>query len=949
MSTQLQRLFDVRPAERHRVGWMMLYSLAAIGGVVIAGRVISRTLFLSMLPQSAAPFKYILPPLFVVAALTLYTRITPRMPSHRLIIGSSLFMIAGVLGFRLVLETPLANHFGVVAALFVYFEVIATLVGVQFWTFAAETFTTREARRLFGVITLGGLLANSLSGGALHLAAAQILPRDLLFLVAAGLLGSAVAVGAVARHPVPDPLVPPQAAVAPPLRGHWANLWSTPLLVTVGAMMIVASLAANIVEYQMDLSLLRFFGGDGQAMLAFLGRLQFWFGLAALLVQLLITNQVMKRFGLLAGLLILPLLLASGATVVLVTGGILASVVIGRGANVALRYTVNDVTTNMLFLPIPANLRRQAKALLDGVVKPPVVGLLGLLFLFSMNPNIDLEGVQAADVVPWSYVVVALAVGWVILAFRAHRQYAEALAHSLHARRLDLDTSLNLSDAQALRVLQATLADADPARVVHALDLIAGARPSGLLPHVTPLLAHPLPAVRVAAVRAVGALGDAGQRTALAALLSAAQPEVAAAAVAALCLLQGSAATPLLLPLLAHPAVPVRAAALVGLIRHGGVDGARQGAAHLQGLLDAADPAARAAGAAVVGELGMTEYSAPLLALLDDADVEVQRAAIRAAGGLRHPDLIPRLVHKLDQPRVAQLARRSLRGFGPGAEAQLTAWLADADLTRATRLCLVSVLEEIATPAATAALLDRVDDADRRVRGAVLAALARRQQAGAPVAAERTWLQQAARRELHDYYVSLVIEADLRDTTGQTDLLVQALQGRRARILARLFALLQLLHPDRDLSQVQRVLATGSTTVQANAVELVSVVVAAEVGDLLLPLLEADAEQWLRVATQTLGVPRRSADDRLLELVLDRDPWIAACSLHAIGAAKSPALAAAVETGLTAREPLVREAALWACGQMLPPAAIRRVAQRLLDDPHPLPRRYAAHLLQVTA
>ena len=62
----LRAVFRIQEGEGLRVAVMLLYSIAAIGGVIITGQLASRALFLSALPQTAIPYKFILPPLVLM-------------------------------------------------------------------------------------------------------------------------------------------------------------------------------------------------------------------------------------------------------------------------------------------------------------------------------------------------------------------------------------------------------------------------------------------------------------------------------------------------------------------------------------------------------------------------------------------------------------------------------------------------------------------------------------------------------------------------------------------------------------------------------------------------------------------------------------------------------------------------------------------------------------------
>jgi hypothetical protein len=320
---------------------MFLYLLVAIGGVIIIGREVGRALFLSQLLESATPYKYILPPLIVVPLLGLYTRLVPRYRPARLMYGSGLLMAAGIFVFRLLLETALGEEFIALAGLFIYLQLLGTLVGIQFWTYANDIFTPREARRLFGLIAAGGTLANVLAGTILQVAARTVVPKDLLFIVAGGLLSSVVLVVALERRrvaEVPDGRSVPASPAASTkedtslCKGLGAIL-SSRLLLTASALMLIMSVVTNISEYQLDLSLQRSFVADAAGMIAFLGVFNLLTGALAIFVQFFVTGRLLSRLGLVAGLLVLPLAIGAGSIGLIVTGGMLWAAAVPRGAD----------------------------------------------------------------------------------------------------------------------------------------------------------------------------------------------------------------------------------------------------------------------------------------------------------------------------------------------------------------------------------------------------------------------------------------------------------------------------------------------------------------------------------------------------------------------------------------------------------------------------------------
>jgi hypothetical protein len=942
--TALQLVFKIRPGEGYRVAVMFGYSLAAIGGVIIIGRSVGRILFLSQLPETFVPYKFILPPLFVVLTTAVYTQLATRFRLPRLIEGLSLLMMGGVLIFRYLLETAMADSFALLAALYVTIEIMASLVGIQFWTFAADIFDARQAKRLFGLIAAGGVIANILAGIGLQAAAAVIAPKDLLFAVVISLIGCAGAVFALEKQQEETSVtqLPVSQQPASNLRQDLQSVRRTPLLVSIGSIMIIMSLVTNIADYQLDLSLQRFFSADGSGMLTFLGQFQIVTGALALGVQLFATNRLMERFGLVTSLLILPASIALGSGLILVTGGILLAAAWPRGSDVVFRYTVNDAALNTLFLPIQPGLRRRAKAILDGIVKPPIVGLLGLIFLLFGG---DGSGVQASTIVSWSVPVLLLTAGWIFLVQRVRSQYRTALADSLRRRRLDLEaTEIDVSDEMTIQVLVQSLQDPDEFQVVHALNLMSHAPDVDWLPYIAPHVNHPSQAVRLMVLHLLQASRRPEFADLIASQFTAVEAQVRAAAIEAYCALQEDAAIETVVTFLEEENTQIRGAAIVGLTRYGGLDGMLQAANHLKEMLVAESVEMRCLGAQVLGHLGVQNFYRPLLPLLADPVLQVQVAAMRAAGQLRHPAFVPYLITGLGRPGTATVATDALVAYGPGIEKVLAGAFNDG-VRLAVRLQIPKVLQQIHTANSAQLLLAHVEEKNDHMRGRVLQALTRLQSQGMVVKVSEQYLQEMLLREVRQYYELFVIYDDLGES-GRGVLLEDTLRTQMQYTMERLFYLFGLLYPAQNVRQMQQGLAQGDTRLRANAIELLDTMATREVKELVLPLIEAEQATLLSIAHTQLHIPARSLEERLAELARYSSGWLRACVLFQIGLLRLQALAHLVMAGLEAEELIVRETAVYASQYLLSPAEYRAVLQRETADSANGVARYAQQLLQ---
>jgi ATP/ADP translocase len=335
-------------------------------------------------------------------------------------ISSTALMIVGVLLFRLLLTTFLATSLWLLGALFVYVEILATLTIVQFWTLASEIFNAREAKRLFTPITavgnVGGIIAGALVSGFVSVVGTA----NMLFVVALLLAlyaGCTWMLGRIhaATLRIPTPRSDQAARAQPSLAENVRELTSTPLLLSIALVVVVMTMTTNVVSYQFDLTLRLQFANNDTGLSSFLGSFYFWAGLCGFVIQLVVTGPVMRRFGLVASLVVLPLSFALGSGLVLASTAALWAVTLTRSSDTVFRYTINDTAFGLLYVPVSRTTRARVKVIIDGILKPVSIGLTGIVFLIVGS----LRGISP---LPWSVVVVLLAVLWVALIPRMKQQ-----------------------------------------------------------------------------------------------------------------------------------------------------------------------------------------------------------------------------------------------------------------------------------------------------------------------------------------------------------------------------------------------------------------------------------------------------------------------------------------------------------------------------------------------
>jgi HEAT repeat protein len=268
---------------------------------------------------------------------------------------------------------------------------MGALVVIQFWTFAQDVFTTREAKRLFPIIGAGGQAANVIYGFLASSISKRISAESLLILCAANLGACAVLAVVIARRYGGDPQV---AAPSRPRQTDRADrepgglrALATPQLVTIALIGVLSAIAVNLVDYEFKAAAESQFSVDKKAMGAFFGKFYGVCGAVALALQMGLTGRILaSRAGILAALLPLPIGLMAGSTSAwLFPSGWTTS--LAKGSDSIFRYTLNDASMQLLYVPVPAHRRGRAKALIDGVLKP-LAGVVAGLILVALGHGI---------------------------------------------------------------------------------------------------------------------------------------------------------------------------------------------------------------------------------------------------------------------------------------------------------------------------------------------------------------------------------------------------------------------------------------------------------------------------------------------------------------------------------------------------------------------------------
>ncbi|HXH07230.1 MAG TPA: Npt1/Npt2 family nucleotide transporter, partial [Vicinamibacterales bacterium] len=494
----LSPLVDVRREEAPTAALLFAYSFLAMAAYNVI-KPITRSAFIRDLGADNLPWMPLVTAFLIAGLMSGYAALMRRLPPRW-----GLPIVQASMAVLLVLFRGLfaTRWWWVAAAFYIWGLVMGILLTSQFFTLANVLYDARQAKRLFGFVWAGAPLGG-LAGAVVASSAQALGTFNLLLYSAAGMLACAGIVSAVVARERPD--VALAAAAADTEQGVGAGqaialLRRSRHLQTIALVIMFAAIGAQIIEQQLNMAAEAAKGrGDVDAITAFLGTVGIWMSAIAFVIQLGLTSRIHRMLGLGFALLVLPLGLATTAVVMLLNAALWAPG-LARVLDQSLRYTVDKTTREILFMPLPADLKLQAKPFVDVTVDRFAKGLAGLLLLVLVQPwglNLDWQHV--------SYASLGMTGLWVAAALRAKRGYVAAFRQGLERRELPAEeAALPAADLTTIETLIQELAHPDPQRVVYAIDVLEALEKGSL---VTPLLLrHEAPAVRARALAALARL-----------------------------------------------------------------------------------------------------------------------------------------------------------------------------------------------------------------------------------------------------------------------------------------------------------------------------------------------------------------------------------------------------------------------------------------------------------
>jgi len=494
----LERVLDIRRQELRRVLLMSAYLLLIIAAYSVA-KAVRDSLFVTKIGPSQLPYVYLLIAAAMVLVSMVYSRAVHRIGLHRMIRVTSVFAISNLLLFWFVFKGNSSFWFYV---LYVWASLFGAITASQFWLLATHVFNPREARRLFSRVGIGGIIGG-IFGGAITNRMAHWLGTESLLLVCAGMVAVTLVIleWGLKSSATQTPELETRGAARPSNSGLMLRqvLQSRQLTMMV-LVLSVGVIVEAFIDYEYKLVAQQSIPSKNQ-LTAFFGSITFYIGIVALVFQLLFTNRILKRFGVGWAIQLLP----AGVLIAFVALGIkpaLWTAALLQLVDGSFSYSIHRSGTELLYLPIPPDIRNSVKGFIDTFVDRTgrAAGAVFLLVFAAVSVSIPVL----------SFIAAGFAVIWIVVGVAVKREYLHSFRRALERKTIEAGAAqLSNIDGSTMESLVGMLSSADDREVLYALDLLSHSHPDRWRAYIGPLIQHGSSAIRARTIAILAGWNDA--------------------------------------------------------------------------------------------------------------------------------------------------------------------------------------------------------------------------------------------------------------------------------------------------------------------------------------------------------------------------------------------------------------------------------------------------------
>jgi len=589
---------------------------------------------------------------------------------------------------------------------------------------------------------------------------------------------------------------------------------------------------------------------------------------------------------------------------------VLVSAIILRGADGSLKYSLDKTGRELLFLPIPLEIKKRTKMFIDLFVDRWFRGFAGgLLLLCTAVLKLSIQQI--------SLVVIGLVIIWLVLVIFMRKEYVNSFRKAIERRTIDPgELRINIDDSATVKALLASLESGNERQICYALEILKTAKGKKLTAQVKPLLEHDSADVRRIALEMLTNQKDKSFKADVEKLINDIDLDVRREAIHFICKLDENDAIARLKEFLRHADIGIRHAAIACIAHHGSkAEKPLIDKEIINAVMDDNSPQAvdgRVHLAKVLGVINNPDFDSYLDRLLHDSDIKVIKASIECIGRLKKRTYIPWLMDHLTDKNLRINVRRALAEYGTGIIGTLSDYLEDCSVSFTIRKNIPRVMMHIPQQETVDALTIMFERVEPALKYYLIKAMNHLRAKYTNLKFNKSVLEGILIDETRVYYETYQIlysRRDFKETAG-AQLLKRALDEKQQVNLERIFRIMGLVYPPNDIFSAYQGYVSGKKTLQANAIEFLDNLLGRDVKRFILPIIDdLPVDVVMRKGQELFNINTRSSEEAILNLINGKDTWLKCCAIYSTLDMESPVLREKVIELKNDPDPIISETA----------------------------------------
>ncbi len=797
----ISRLVDVRQKEFDS-SLLLFFYFFLVSSVTYIIKPVKISLYLEWLSFANLPWAYLLTALLIGFFVSLNSRLLQRVNRRVYISLSLIFFVLTLLVFWRLFKI---DRSWVSLAFWFWADIFIITSITQFWILVNDTFTSRQVKRLVGFLVSGGLLGGIAGSFLASVLAKSIKSEDLILICPVALTVCVVLVkflpvqkpsGEKTGEGIPQESARQRSSYIQSFRMFIKNRH----LVLLSGIMATAIIVTTLVDFQFNSTIEMSFS-DQNARTAFLGTFFAVLLIFSYFLHVSTMNRILKRFGIKTALVITPLILFLGSLAVFIIppAAFIYWAISLKGAEKSLSHSLNQSVRELLYIPVPPEIKYKAKVFIDMFVNRFAKGLAALLLLLFFS-------VLNFSVPQISVVVIVFILVWLGLNGMITKEYVGIVKRNLQIKWQEADKYISDKiDVDLTKLVFDTLHSKEKSSVLYAMNLFDLVKREKLNPEMKKILAT-----------------QSGL--------------VLASSMDSLLELDGEILLPEMDDTIEKEHFNEQVKEILSLDVYKELMREKIGK-----IVRSESEEAEVAKMEAAKMIGMMAPDRQLLShlsrLLKEDSPEVLRYAVESAGKLKKRELVPVIIGQLKNSTTRGAASQALVDYGTKILGVLKDYMGDGEEDAQVRKVIPDIMFKIGTQRAADIMAMELKKRSAAVESELTEAMFKLRTKDPKIRFQSRYIEPEIRSLIKKGYLILIEMYDLMPDEKKAEL-VSVLENNLARSLKNLFELLSLIYPVEDISKAYQNINTGTKKAIDDSIELLDNILKREFRELIFPLID---------------------------------------------------------------------------------------------------------------